>query len=251
MNFHPGQFSWYDHVSGDPAKARTFYEALFGWSVKRVPGSQPAYDMIHDGDEGIAGLIQAPAGVPSHWSSCLSVTDVDVAFNAALAAGAKALMPPRDFAAGRGATIADPAGAPVTLWRGAQGDRPDRAQVCAGDWIWNELATPDPAQAVQFYERVFGYTHDSMDMGPQGTYYMLKSPDGQARAGVMKAEPGMPAMWVPYVSVEDADKTAARIAPLGGKLLVAPQDIPGIGRFAMFTDPLGAAIALIKPEVMA
>ena len=32
---------------------------------------------------------------------------------------------------------------------------------------------------------------------------------------------------------------------LGGKIMVAPQDIPGVGRFAVIQDPQGAVISLI------
>ena len=43
--------------------------------------------------------------------------------------------------------------------------------------------TPDEKKALAFYEGVFGYTHDSMDMGPQGTYYLLNHGDVDARRG--------------------------------------------------------------------
>ncbi|MBG9390389.1 VOC family protein [Caenimonas aquaedulcis] len=249
---HPGKFTWFEHFSGDPGKARDFYEALFGWKLKRVRGPQREYDMFHNAGEGVAGLLPAPAGTPNLWMSYLSVADVDAAFAAALAAGAKGLMPPADyFGVGRAATIADPAGAVLSLWRGAQGDREDRERTPAGDWVWNELATPDPGAAVALYEKVFGFTHDEMDMGAQGKYHVLNSADGKGRAGVMKSpHAGMPAMWTPYVHVEQADATAARVAPLGGTLLLPPMDVPTVGRIAMLQDPLGVSVAFLQPAVM-
>jgi uncharacterized protein len=252
MSHHPGKFAWFEHLSNDPAKAQRFYEALFGWKVATVAGAGRRYDMIENAGEGIGGFLQAPAGVPNHWVGYLSVGDVDTSFDAALAAGAKSYMPPRDFpGAGRGATIADPAGAVVSLWRSAQGDREDRAQAAPGDWVWNELLTPDVAGSLAFYESVFGFTHEEMKTGPQSTYYVLKGPDGIGRAGLMKApHADTPPMWLPYVSVEEADATAARVAPLGGKLTMPPQDVPTVGRLATLVDPLGAWIAVIQPAVM-
>jgi predicted enzyme related to lactoylglutathione lyase len=252
MSYHPGKFTWFEHLSGDTAKARQFYEALFGWKVASVPGAARQYQMIENGGEGIGGILQAPPRVPGHWASYLSVTDVDASFKAALAAGAKALMPPTDFpGVGRGATIADPMGAAVSLWKGTQGDREDREQVPAGDWVWNELLTHDVPKSLAFYEGVFGFTHDEMTMGPGGAYFILKSADGKNRAGVMKApSPFAPPMWMPYVRVEQADEIAARAAPLGGKLMMPPQDVPTVGRLGALFDPLGAAIAFIQPAVM-
>ena len=252
MSYHPGKFTWFEHVSSDPARARQFYEALFGWKVEAMPADGHSYDMIHNRGEGMGGLLKADAGAPNHWASYLSVDDVDASFKAALANGAKALMEPVDYAGvGRSATIADPTGAMVSLWKGAEGDREDRDPTPAGDWIWNELLTPDVNKALAFYESVFGYTHDEMKMGDGATYYILKSADGKSRAGLMKApHADTPPMWMPYVRVEEADATAARVAPLGGKLMMAPQDVPTIGRLGALFDPLGAAIAIIQPAVM-
>jgi len=54
-------------------------------------------------------------------------------------------------------------------------------------------------------------------------------------------------MWLPYVKVADCDATAAQAAGLGGQVMMAPTDIPNVGRFAVICDPLGAALAVMKP----
>jgi predicted enzyme related to lactoylglutathione lyase len=41
-------------------------------------------------------------------------------------------------------------------------------------------------------------------------------------------------------------KSAERIQSLGGKLLVEPTDVPGVGRFAVAQDPQGGAFCIIK-----
>lgn len=251
MSYHPGKFTWFEHLSSDPAQARRFYEALFGWKVTPMPMGEHSYDMIQNGDQGIGGLVKADPGEPSRWVSYLSVRDVDASYKAALSAGAKSTMEPRDFPpVGRGAAIVDPTGAPVSLWKGAGGDREDRDNTPAGDWVWNELMTSDVDKALAFYERVFGYSHEEMN-GLQGKYCVLKSADGKGRAGVMKApHPDAPPMWMPYVHVERADATAARVASLGGRLIIEPQDVPNIGRICALFDPLGAAVAFIQPAAM-
>jgi uncharacterized protein len=251
MSHLPGKFTWFEHLSGDPARARQFYESLFGWDVRGMPSGDKSYDVIHNGMDMIGGIATAPAGALSQWSSALSVTDVDAIFKAAVEAGAKGMMPPTAFGAmGHGATIIDPAGAAVTLWQSSQGDRPDVEKIAVGDWCWNELLTPDVKKSLAFYERVFGYTHDVMPGAAAGEYFILKGPDGKPRGGVMKApHADTPPMWMPYVLVEDADATAARVAPLGGKLMLAPQDVPTVGRFGALVDPLGASLGFIRTVV--
>jgi predicted enzyme related to lactoylglutathione lyase len=249
MSYTPGKFVWFEHHSNDIPKARGFYEKLFGWNTEMMamPGSDP-YPVIHNGDTGIGGYAQAPAGAPPQWMSYLSVSDVDSSYKAALAAGAKSLMAPMDYgSAGRAATIADPTGGVFSIWKGADGDPAETDTTPPGGWIWNELATKDEKTALAFYEKAFGFSHDGMSM-PDGTYYVLKQGD-KGRAGLFKAmHAAMPTMWTPYVCVADCDASTAKATGLGATVTVPPTDIPGVGRLAMFGDPQGASIAILKPS---
>jgi predicted enzyme related to lactoylglutathione lyase len=251
--FIPGKFVWFEHLSTDVAKARAFYEALFGWRTVVVPSGDQPYSMIHLGEVAIGGYFEPPPGGPKGWMPYLSVEDVDAAVERALAGGASLMRPPEDYGGhGRAACIADPEGALLTLWKGANGDRPDLTKVPDGDWYWNELSAADPKRAVEFYERTFGHTHQGMDMGPDmGTYYILMQGETM-RAGIGPiTEPGQPSMWLPYVAVADCDASAEKARGLGAQVQLPPTDIPGVGRFAMLIDPLGAAVAVIKPDVAA
>jgi predicted enzyme related to lactoylglutathione lyase len=123
---------------------------------------------------------------------------------------------------------------------------PDADPAPLGSWYWNELWTVDEKKAVAFYEKVFGYGHGTMDMGLQGTYYLLTK-DGKARGGLMKSsKPGTPTMWLPYVLVSQCDATLVKAKQLGGKELMPATDIQAVGRFAIVADPTGAAIAFIS-----
>jgi predicted enzyme related to lactoylglutathione lyase len=96
---------------------------------------------------------------------------------------------------------------------------------------------------VRFYERSLGFTHTAMDMGPGGTYRVLEQ--GGAKRGGIMAGPGAPS-WLPYVAVDDCDAAVKRATGNGGAVQLAPTDIPGIGRFAVIGDPLGARLAIMK-----
>jgi predicted enzyme related to lactoylglutathione lyase len=51
----------------------------------------------------------------------------------------------------------------------------------------------------------------------------------------------------PGVLTGDANATAGRARKLGATMCIDPADIPGIGRFAVFTDPTGASVAILQP----
>lgn len=245
----PGKFIWFEHVSSDLAKARAFYEPLFGWHTESMPMEGQPYPMLLNGNQGIGGLQKADAGTPSHWLSYMSVDNVDAGVKAATAAGAKLVQPPTDFPpVGRGAGLVDPTGAAFWLWKSARGDEPD-GDVPSGGFVWNELTTPDVQKSLAFYEKAFGYTHSTMDMGDQGTYYILNTQGDKGRAGLFQPKEPMPTMWLPYVHVADCDATFAQAQKLGaGFVAMPPTDIPTVGRIAIFADSLGAAIGIIKPD---
>ncbi len=246
----PGKFVWFEHVSGDVAKAQAFYRSLCGWSLQSMPMGEQPYDMIMNGDQAIGGFRGADKGTAAHWASYLSVADVDRSFKAATQAGATAMMPPTDFGdVGRAAAVQDPGGAMVCLWKGAQGDPDDVEKTPVGAWFWNESWSSDAKAALAFYEKVFGFSHDAMDMGPQGIYYMLKDAKGAMRGGILQQPPQspLPSLWLPYIHVADCDAAAKKALTLGAvKTVVPPTDIPNIGRFTVLIDPLGAPIALMK-----
>ena len=60
--------------------------------------------------------------------------------------------------------------------------------------------------------------------------------------------PEIPANWLVYFAVADADATVATCGEGGGQVRMPPFDTPA-GRIAVLADPLGAAFAVIRlPE---
>jgi hypothetical protein len=45
--------------------------------------------------------------------------------------------------------------------------------------------------------------------------------------------------------VADTDETIRKAESLGAKVILPPQDIPGVGRMAWIQDPQGATLAVI------
>jgi len=110
-----------------------------------------------------------------------------------------------------------------------------------GLFVWRELMTGDVDRARVFYAGLFGWTWNSQDMGPGGTYWLASNGGTQVCGAFAKTAdiPG-PSAWSSYALVEDVDAAARRCRSSGGKVLREPTDIPDVGRFAVLADPWGA-----------
>ena len=121
-----------------------------------------------------------------------------------------------------------------------------QAPPATGTICWNEVLTSDAPAAVKFYTELCGWSTETMDMGPAGTYTLFTK-DGTHIGGCM-AKPADcdESQWLNYIAVDDVDASAKKAKSLGGTICMEPQDIPNIGRFAVITDPTGAAFGLFK-----
>jgi predicted enzyme related to lactoylglutathione lyase len=114
----PGAMVWNQAMSRDPARAREFYAAVFGYQYTAMEGVD--FSTINgDGPGntigGIGGMDESfPAEVPAHWDTYFMVADADAAVARATAAGGRVQVPPFDTPFGRMGAITDPQGA--TLW---------------------------------------------------------------------------------------------------------------------------------------
>ena len=117
---------------------------------------------------------------------------------------------------------------------------------------WCDLMTDDVDKARDFYTGVIGWDTEVMDVGKGGPYTVFKT-GGRPVAGLMAKPPEGPAadaptMWMSYVTVDDIDARAARVADAGGTVCAGPMDIPTVGRMAIVQDPTGGVIGIIKYE---
>jgi predicted enzyme related to lactoylglutathione lyase len=121
-----------------------------------------------------------------------------------------------------------------------------------GRFIWHELMTPEPDAAAAFYSKVLPWKSQPSGM-PSYSLWMA----GKVQAGGLASQAddarqsGAPPSWLVYIGTPDVDSTAVAAERLGGKILKGATDIPGIGRFAVLTDPRGAAFAVFSPAAPA
>ena len=242
---------WVDLGAKDAAAAREFYQTLFGWQI--VVNPDPMYGgyglaKVNGVDAAGIGPTQSP-DQPSMWSIYIGTDDVDGLAAKVQAAGGTVVAPPFDVGdQGRMAVFIDPTGAAISAWQGTRMGGFQRTGVNA--YGWSELTSTDIERALTFYRDVFGWESRRSPM-PGGPDYIEFQLDGESLAGGWAMDPaqmgGARSQWMVYFAVDDVDAAFRTATEHGGREVTAPQAYPG-GRFAIVTDPEGAAFGLLKQE---
>ncbi|MGB8326445.1 MAG: VOC family protein [Steroidobacteraceae bacterium] len=117
-----------------------------------------------------------------------------------------------------------------------------------GRFIWHGLMTHDTGAAANYYAKVAGWTSKPWEQDPN--YLFLMSSRGPV-GGIMKLPPEVPAgtrpHWMIYIGSPNVDETVAAAQRLGARLNKPATDITGVGRYAVLTDPQGAAFVVTTP----
>lgn len=250
-SYTPGTPCWVDLGTPDIDAAARFYGELFGWEVPERPDSAEmgGYRRASKGGKDVAGMVPLmQEGQPPAWSTYICVDEADRIGQAIQENGGTMVAEPMAVKSfGRLALFTDPEGAFFGIWE--PGDFAGAELVNEpGSVSWNELETRDPAAAKEFYGKVFGWEFEEEE-APGGMPYNLAFVDGSRVAGIAditgRVPDEVPAHWMTYFSVADAEGTIAKLEAGGGRVSFGPVDIP-VGRFAMVSDPWGAAFAVVK-----
>jgi predicted enzyme related to lactoylglutathione lyase len=247
-----GRFVWHELATNNVRQAVSFYSELFGWNTSEMDmGPAGKYTMLKSGETNVGGMMALSSAekMPPHWRTYCTVPDVDAAARRATQLGGKVLVPPTDIPdVGRFAAVADPQGAVLMPFRDQHEPPELQGPPPVGTFCWDELLTTDPVAAVAFYTPIFGWTVTEQQMGAAGTYRVLKRGD-KMTGGIMKLPmPQIPPNWAAYVAVANVDASVKRAESLKAKVVVPPSDIPGMGRFAVFTDPTGATLSIFQGQ---
>ena len=251
--YTPGTPCWVDLATPDVEGAAAFYGALFGWEIPELPNSAEmgGYRRAKKNGRDVAGVVPLmQEGQPAAWGTHVSVTDAEATMEAVRAAGGQVLFEPMEVADyGKMSVFVDPTGAVCGAW---QPNTFAGAELVNehGAFGWNELGTRDTAKAKEFYGAVFGWGADDEEMEESGTYTVWKS--GEAPVGGMLDIAGMlpdeiPAHWLVYFTVDDADAVVRQVESGGGNVVNGPMDV-SVGRFAVVSDPFGAVVAVMQPS---
>ena len=244
---------WTDLSTSDPAGARDFYAKVFGWKVEVNPDPQyGGYALAKIGGKDVAGIGPKQMDeAPTAWTVYIGSADAEDTAKKAQAAGGNVIVPTMAVGdQGKMAIIQDPSGAMLGIW---QSQNMTGAQVYdkPNSMGWAELNARGVEKALPFYKKLFGWGEKKtpgQGDNPEYTEFQL---GGKSIAGGMEMNPMVPAdvpsYWMVYFNVDDVDKAFKKVTEAGGKEMLAPQDMPG-GRFAIVSDPQGAAFGLLRME---
>ncbi len=106
-----------------------------------------------------------------------------------------------------------------------------------------EIVHKDAKQLQTFYTEVFGW---KIDVNNPMEYGIVDTGEGVAGGIGAAPDPSYPGHLTFYIQVEDPQATLDQIEKLGGKTVMAPDEVPGGPTIAQFRDPAGNLIGLTK-----
>jgi uncharacterized glyoxalase superfamily protein PhnB len=187
--------------------------------------------MLAEESAGIGVAAPDPdAGVPV--TIHVSIPDVDLLFERALAAGARLERPLTDYEYGRAGVLRDPYGHRWMLMREAPtGPR-------HGDVGYVSLWVPDVGRAAEFFANVLGWTYGP-GSGPEG-----RQVQGQSLHHGLWEHPSAHTLFCCY-AVDSVETAVERVRAAGG-IAGEPGEEP-YGLLAECTDDQGVAFAVFEP----
>lgn len=124
----------------------------------------------------------------------------------------------------------------------------ERTSYEPGTPCWVDLGSPDLDASVDFYAALFGWEVPASENVEQTGGYRRATKNGVDVVGMMPLmQEGQPPAWSSYVSVADADATAAAVKEAGGNVIAEPMDVMELGRMVVFTDSAGAVFGVWQP----
>jgi predicted enzyme related to lactoylglutathione lyase len=252
----PGTPCWVEVTTTDAEGARTFYQKIFGWEYEIGDADTNFYTNCLLRGRRVAGLMEltpemAAGGVPTAWTTYIATEDVHDSAARVTEAGGQVMAEPMDVMEyGKMAVAIDPTGAAIGFWESGTHTGAGIANE-PGSFTWNELQTRELDKATAFYSAVAGWQTEAMPTG-DGPPYLIAKIGGEQVAGIMDVSQivpdSVPAFWLTYFKVRDADESVELVRQNGGAVMQAHVDSPQ-GPFGVVADPFGAVFGVISDPV--
>jgi predicted enzyme related to lactoylglutathione lyase len=117
-------------------------------------------------------------------------------------------------------------------------------QRMANPFVHVELNTQDVGKAKSFYQSLFAWTLNDVDMGGGKIYTLINVGEGTGGGRMKHPMAGAPSMWLPYVQVDDIVAATAKAKSLGATVVQDVMEVMGEGSLSVIIDPTGATLGL-------
>jgi predicted enzyme related to lactoylglutathione lyase len=108
-----------------------------------------------------------------------------------------------------------------------------------------EIHATDRKELKGFYQDLFGWK--IKDNNPLGYGIVDTDADKKGIGGGLYEQDSAPAVVI-YVEVDDPEEYLDRVEDMGGDVIVPVTSIPGMVTYAVFEDPQGNKIGLVKKD---
>ena len=105
-----------------------------------------------------------------------------------------------------------------------------------------EIMGRDAAKTQQYYRELFGW---EINADNPMQYGVIAPGDGGIGGGIGSTPMGQPIVTV-YVQVADPQAALDRAVELGGQQVMPVTDVPGMVTLALFSDPDGNVVGIVK-----
>lgn len=235
-------------LADDVARAKRFYETVFGWTFSNW--GPPDFFLIENAGVGGAlhgGRDKAPEIVGVE--ATMAVDDLDATQAAIAAAGGTVV----------GGPYAIPTVGTLIHFEDTEGNRAgamryeEREQTAppapgaTNVMRWFAINADDVARAKAFYEQVFGWAYEPW--GPPG-FYVVRDAGTSFNGGLQgrrELKPGTRTRGFEIsIGVADAKALVKSIEVQGGRTIMPPMRVEGVGTLGYFEDPEGNAIGFCQ-----
>jgi len=245
------QFCWYELVTSEAERAKTFYSSVMCWGVLNTSLPDRKYSLFTAGTALVSGVMNLPKntakmGMEAAWIGYIGVDDVDATASRIEHLGGALHVPPREIVnVSRYSIFSDPQTARLGLLKWAKPMQQKTADLTSlGRVGWHELLAADAEKAWTFYNEVFGWQRAEAEIRERGSYQLFSS-RGITMGGILTKASIVPsARWLYYFNVADIDSAAERVNTAGGEIFNGPIELPNGNSMVQCKDPQGAIFAL-------
>ncbi len=107
-----------------------------------------------------------------------------------------------------------------------------------------ELNVKNPKKIQQFYKKLFSWSINANN--PMNYGLIKKGGNRGIGGGIGKLQSGSKSFVTFYAQVKDLKATLRKVVRLGGKTILPPTHIPNMVTYALFKDPEGNVVGIIK-----
>ena len=115
-----------------------------------------------------------------------------------------------------------------------------------GKFVWYDLFTSDLSKAAAFYHELFGWEFASNGLAGSRIETIRFNGKSIANAVEIAEDSKKRSQWLGYISIDDVDSAMIAVNEHGGRVHMAPKEVPHRGRVAVCFDPQGAVFALVR-----